>query len=159
MRSKSAGRTQGAGEKGASMVEFALIAPLFFMLTVGTVMFGIGLTFWGTLSKAAHNGVNLAIKIDGLESLSSAVVQEITDEAKNFVIQTGIAPADQIQVELILPGQAGHPTYVAPIPQAVPSKFGSEPVVVRVTAPLPGLAGFGIPRTLSATAIGYREGS
>lgn len=48
------------GESGAAAVEFALVAPLLFMLLFGIVQFGIAYNRSQGLQAAAHEGARLA---------------------------------------------------------------------------------------------------
>jgi hypothetical protein len=46
--------------RGQSLVEFAMIAPLFFILVLGIVDFGMGLHSWMTMTNATREGARLA---------------------------------------------------------------------------------------------------
>jgi TadE-like protein len=56
--SADAGRSR---ERGQALVEFALIAPLFLMLVVGIIQFGIGLNYWLDLNRIANQGARWAV--------------------------------------------------------------------------------------------------
>jgi Flp pilus assembly protein TadG len=47
-------------ESGQALVEFALIAPLFLLLVVGIIQFGIGLNYWLDLNRIANQGARWA---------------------------------------------------------------------------------------------------
>jgi len=47
------------GERGQSMVEFALIVPIFLLLTFAIVDFGMGFHAWITVTNAAREGARL----------------------------------------------------------------------------------------------------
>lgn len=47
-------------ESGQALVEFALIAPLFLVLVVGIIQFGIGLNYWLDLNRIANQGARWA---------------------------------------------------------------------------------------------------
>jgi TadE-like protein len=47
-------------EHGQALVEFALIAPLFLLLVVGIIQFGIGLNYWLDLNRIANQGARWA---------------------------------------------------------------------------------------------------
>ena len=47
-------------ELGQALVEFALIAPLFLVLVVGIIQFGIGLNYWLDLNRIANQGARWA---------------------------------------------------------------------------------------------------
>ena len=49
-----------AGRHGQALVEFALILPLFLLLVVGIIQFGIGLNYWLDLTHTANQGARYA---------------------------------------------------------------------------------------------------
>jgi hypothetical protein len=48
-------------ERGQALVEFALIAPLFLVIVVGLIQFGIGLNYWLDLNRIANQGARWAV--------------------------------------------------------------------------------------------------
>jgi Flp pilus assembly protein TadG len=48
-------------EEGQALVEFALIAPVFLMIVVGIIYFGIGLNYWLDMNRAANQGARQAV--------------------------------------------------------------------------------------------------
>ena len=48
-------------ERGQALVEFALIAPLFLLVVVGIIQFGIGLNYWLDLNRIANQGARWAV--------------------------------------------------------------------------------------------------
>jgi Flp pilus assembly protein TadG len=55
---KRAGRARE--ERGQAFVEFALLAPLFFMLVIGFIQFAVALNFWFDLNRLANQGARSA---------------------------------------------------------------------------------------------------
>lgn len=47
-------------ERGQALVEFALIAPLFFMLVIGLIQFAVAFNFWFDLQRLANQGARSA---------------------------------------------------------------------------------------------------
>jgi len=47
-------------ERGQALVEFALILPLFLMIVVGAIQFGVALNFWFDLQRLANQGARSA---------------------------------------------------------------------------------------------------
>lgn len=47
-------------EKGQGLVEFALILPIFLLMIVGIIQFGIGLNYWLDLTHTANQGARYA---------------------------------------------------------------------------------------------------
>jgi Flp pilus assembly protein TadG len=53
-------RFSGRGERGQGMVEFALLAPLLFMIIVGIIQFAVGLNFWLDMQRVANRAARSA---------------------------------------------------------------------------------------------------
>jgi Flp pilus assembly protein TadG len=64
-------RRKNNGEKGQAMVEFALLVPIFLLLTFAIVDFGMGFYSWITVTNSAREGARLGTV--------SATEQEIVD--------------------------------------------------------------------------------
>jgi hypothetical protein len=52
---------QRGRERGQAMVEFAIIAPVFILLVVGIIQFGIGLNWWLDMQRIANQGARWAV--------------------------------------------------------------------------------------------------
>src|SRR5262245_16979649 len=77
-------RSFGRNARGASMVEFSIIAFLFFILVGGLVDFSIGFYQWNSASKALQQGARLA-----------SVSDPVASSLKNWSgLGSGIAPGD-----------------------------------------------------------------
>ena len=72
--------------RGQSIVEFALILPVFVLVLVGVFDLGRGIYAYNTISQAAREGARLAI-VD-------QTIAHIQDEAAQTAVQLGIDPAD-----------------------------------------------------------------
>jgi hypothetical protein len=48
-------------ERGQALVEFALIAPLFLLIVVGIIQFGVALNYWLDLNRIANQGARWAV--------------------------------------------------------------------------------------------------
>ena len=64
--------------RGAAAVEFAIVAPLFFMLVVGCIEFGRALMVQQVLTNASRVGARQAITLSGTQS---EVISSTTDYA------------------------------------------------------------------------------
>jgi Flp pilus assembly protein TadG len=53
-------RRKGSRQRGQSLVEFALVIPLFLVLVFGIIDFGLGLKSWITITNAAREGARFA---------------------------------------------------------------------------------------------------
>ena len=81
---------RGSRERGQSLVEFALVLPVFLILIFGIVDFGLGLRAWITITNAAREGARVGAVRGDCEAI------------ENQVISTSgglITSADQITIE------------------------------------------------------------
>ncbi len=75
---------RAADERGAVLVEFALIAPILILLVAGTIQFGIMYSQYQVLQGAAREGARCAA-VQALPEFGSCDVQdEIEDAALSF---------------------------------------------------------------------------
>jgi Flp pilus assembly protein TadG len=65
------GRSKGNTEKGQSLIEFALLLPLIFLLIVNAVNFGGFLYAWITVANAARAGAEYALMGGAMASAPS----------------------------------------------------------------------------------------
>ena len=86
-------------ESGQALVEFALILPLFLMIVVGVIQFGVGLNFWLDLQRignqgarwvavncgqsASNPGSDPCIAKDGTVDIVEALRQEVLSRGNN----------------------------------------------------------------------------
>lgn len=71
---------KGKGERGQSMVEFALIVPLFLLLMFAIVDFGMGFYSWITVTNAAREGA----RIGAVGKDSATITQHVKDTARSL---------------------------------------------------------------------------
>jgi len=69
---------------GATAVEFALVAPIFFVMVLGTIEFGRCLMVTELIEEAARRGCRLGI-------LEGTTTQQIKDAATDFLTSAGIS--------------------------------------------------------------------
>src|SRR5256714_13477016 len=62
---------------GQSMVEFAVLAPIFFLLLLGTIDLGRAVYIYNTISDAAREGTRAAIPFDSPLPSNAAVVAAV----------------------------------------------------------------------------------
>ena len=86
------GRRRWAGDKGAELVEFALVLPFLIVISMAIFDFGSALTTRDKLDNAAREGVRVAVNQDiiDLDQTSPASVQVIRDAVANYVTQAGL---------------------------------------------------------------------
>ncbi len=87
-------------ERGASAVEFALIAPLLFVLTFGIIEFALLLFDKAVVTNASREGARAAIVFhtdgsplpDGYTPLTEEQIREIVKSyANNYLVNLGVA--------------------------------------------------------------------
>jgi TadE-like protein len=62
---------------GQSMVEFAVLAPIFFLLLLGTIDLGRGIYIYNSLSDAAREGARAAIPYDNPLPTNTTVLNAV----------------------------------------------------------------------------------
>ncbi|CAN5174520.1 hypothetical protein BH20ACT13_BH20ACT13_18890 [soil metagenome] len=67
----SRGDRQRERESGQALVEFALILPVFVVLVVGIIQFGVGLNYWLDMQRIANQGARWAV-VNKFPTCSSA---------------------------------------------------------------------------------------
>ncbi|HVH64985.1 MAG TPA: TadE/TadG family type IV pilus assembly protein [Candidatus Acidoferrum sp.] len=74
---------------GQSMIEFALLAPVFFLLLLGTMDLGRGVYIYNTISDAAREGTRAAIPYDSPLPTNAQVVTAVQSKlGGGFGLQT-----------------------------------------------------------------------
>lgn len=102
--------------KGAAVVEFALIAPILFLLVFGMIEFGRMIMVQQVLTNAAREGARLAV----LDS-PTPTAGPVTAAVRNYLQTAGIASAT-VTINPPEPTTAG---YGAPITVTVSVPFGN----------------------------------
>lgn len=101
-------------ERGQALVEFALIAPLFLLIVVGIIQFGIGLNYWLDLNRIANQGARWAVVgkypgppgpgCDGnAASAGCQTPNTLVAHLENQAVSGGLDP----QVSICFPGNDG----------------------------------------------------
>jgi Flp pilus assembly protein TadG len=85
-------RRRGArpASRGQSLVEFALVFPIFILLLAGMIDFGIGLYSYMTIINAARDGARLAATACNSTACSPAVSARVTAAAGGLSL-TGVS--------------------------------------------------------------------
>ena len=79
---------------GQSMVEFAILAPIFFLLLLGTIDMGRAVYIYNTISDAAREGTRAAIPFDTPLPTNAAVVAAVQSKlGGGFTLQVDAACA------------------------------------------------------------------
>jgi TadE-like protein len=107
-------------ESGQALVEFALIAPLFLLLVVGIIQFGIGLNYWLDLNRIANQGARWGVvdKYPGCNGVvGSPGCRTLPDETLKTHLESepvsgGLQPTAHICFEESAAGGVGQPLTV-----------------------------------------------
>ncbi|MBW2664253.1 MAG: pilus assembly protein [Deltaproteobacteria bacterium] len=136
-------------QDGASAVEFAIVLPLFLVLTFGIIEFGVIMYNKAIITNASREGARFAILFD-------SVVHDDVDIANKVKAHLKFDPIDNSSILINLGGASAPPTIlVSPTP--VSNRPRRTPISVTVKYPydfmvvpnfLPGL-----PQTLTLSAI------
>jgi len=124
--------------RGAAAVEFAIIAPVFFLLVFGMIEFGRMIMVQQIITNASREGARIAV-------LDGATTSGVTTQVTNYLDGAGVRGAN-VTVDPDPPTDAGW----------------GEPVTVEVTIPFSNVSWLPVPMfvgdmDLSSTASMRRE--
>jgi hypothetical protein len=119
---------------GQSMVEFAILAPVFFMLLLGTIDLGRGIYIYNSISDAAREGTRAAIPYDNPLPTTNTVLGAINSKLGGGFVLTVDSCSGQPQTSTC-PATPATPNtgliwYSSGIGQ---SGVGHHPVTVKIT--------------------------
>jgi len=126
--------------RGAAAVEFAIVAPLFFLLVFGMIEYGRMVMVQQVITNASREGARRAV-------LDGATTTEVRTKVNNYLESAGIAQNDE---------------YITVSPDPPTSAGYREPVSVSVTVPFSEVSWIPAPMflkgvDLSATTVMSRE--
>jgi TadE-like protein len=127
-------------ESGQALIEFALIAPLFLLLVVGIIQFGIGLNYWLDLNRIANQGARWAVvdkypNCSGSTTDPGCISPTLVEHLESEPISGGLQPTAEICFEESAAGAVGEPLTVR-----VESDFTFLPIMNLGTITLRGKA-------------------
>ena len=136
-------RQRGLGERGAAAVEFAIVAPLLFLLVFAIIDFGFAFHGWDAIQNAAREGARV-----GAVTPSVTQIQNRVRSSSSFLDQSRLT----VTVECARNGSSSFGTCGA-------GGSWAEGDLIRVTVgydysymtPLPSFVGMG--QTLHETAV------
>lgn len=127
--------------RGAAAVEFAVVAPVLFLMVFGMIEYGRAVMVQQVMTNAAREGARSAV-------LDGATATDVETRVVDYLAGGGIssASADHVTIDPADPASAG---------------FG-DPVTVTVSIPFNQVSWLGTPmylnnRSLTATAVMRRE--
>jgi Flp pilus assembly protein TadG len=145
---RSRGRVKGArrlgSERGTAVVEFALIAPLLFLLVGGIIDFARAMNYYNDLTQLAGQGVRSAIVAanpDGTGPATATSVQcQLVNNYTSSAELKGTTSSDGIQVQILDPNNVGPATAnpIAGQPLKVQTSFDFNFIVPLVKIAVPG---------------------
>lgn len=126
------------GRRGAAVVEFAIVAPLFFLLVLGFIELGRAFMVQQVLTNASRVGARQAITLGGTQAEVESAVGAYTDGM----------------------GISGTDTTVDPAPETA---VAGDAITVTVAVPYTAVSWLPAPKyltshTLTATSVMRKEG-
>ena len=102
-------RRAGRDRSGAAAVEFALIAPVLFLLTLGIIEVGMILLEWHRIGESARDGGRVALIEDPIPVLSNLGTTDITCQGQDngSITCTGAAVASSTSFATVLAAMQG----------------------------------------------------
>jgi len=141
-------------ESGQALVEFALILPLFLMIVVGIIQFGVGLNFWLDLQRIGNQGARWAAVNCGQSASNPGgdpcIAKDGTVDIVEALRQQVLSPGNDPEVEVCwveANGAMGRPRAGDP----VRVKLKTEYVFVGITGFLNDSAGLSMDLHADAT--------
>jgi Flp pilus assembly protein TadG len=138
LRRPEATRASTRGRRGAAAVEFAIVAPVFFLVVLGIIEFGRMVMVQQVITNAAREGARIAV-------LDSATTARVTSKVNAYLSAASLR---------------GATTLVTPNPPA--SARFDEPVTVEVRLPFSAVSALSRPfmsrgMVLTARSVMRRE--
>lgn len=135
-------RTCRRNRRGAAAVEFAIVAPVFFLLVFGMVEYGRMIMVQQVLTNAAREGARVGV-------LDGSALSDVTTAVNNYLTAAKIP--------------TGLSNEITCTPNPPSSQTTGNPVTVTVSIPFKNVSWLPSPlylgsTTLSATAVMRREG-
>jgi Flp pilus assembly protein TadG len=131
-------------ERGTAVVEFALIAPLLFLLVGGIIDFARAMNYYNDLTQLAGQGARSAIVAANPDGTGPASDKSVQCQLVNLYTSSaelkGTTSTDGIQVQIIDPNNlsAGTVNPIAGQPLKVQTSFNFNFIVPLVKIAVPG---------------------
>jgi len=137
-------RAFGSGERGTAVVEFALIAPLLFLLVGGVIDFARALNYYNDLTQLAGQGARAGIVASNPDGTAPSTATSVQCQLVKIYTSSaelrGSTSSNGIQVHILDPNNPGAAT-VNPIPGQplqVQTSFNFNFIVPLVKIAIPG---------------------
>jgi hypothetical protein len=131
-------------ERGTAVVEFALIAPLLFLLVGGIIDFARALNYYNDLTQLAGQGARAAIVASNPDGTGPATATSVQCQLVKIYTTSpelrGSTSTDGIQVQILDPNTPGASTVmpIAGLPLKVQTSFDFNFIVPLVKIAIPG---------------------
>jgi Flp pilus assembly protein TadG len=76
-------------QKGAAVVEFALVLPLFLLIVFGIIEFGIGLYDKAVITNASREGARAGIVLKNPKPTDADITSVVTNYTSNYLLTFG----------------------------------------------------------------------
>jgi hypothetical protein len=140
-------------EEGQALVEFALIAPVVLLVVTGILSFGLGLSYWFDMNRAANQGARQAV-VNHWPPWCVRGETSCTNSTTSTPCSTVLAANSRARLQDVLRcNTRGNPAVTLCYPGTAPATATiGDPIRVQLSAPYTFLfmKQFGI--TLTATA-------
>lgn len=90
------GSRNSQNRRGIATVEFAIIAPLFFMLVLGCIELGRALMVQQILTNSSRAGARTAITLAGTEAAAIAASKDFAEGASVAGIEVSVSPKPEV---------------------------------------------------------------
>jgi Flp pilus assembly protein TadG len=121
---------RGARELGQAMVEFALVAPIFLLIVIGIIQFGIALNYWLDLQRLANQGARWAAvnRVPGCANADSICSPTLQKYVAGQKVSGGNCPTVSVTF-VTKSGGTGKATVGDPVKVNVSTPFKLLPVL------------------------------
>lgn len=128
-------------------MEFAIVAPIFFLMILGMLELGRAVMVQQIITNASREGARVAV-LDGAQRVGNEADPGVIDSVERYLTNANINPdSASILIDPFTPGDAGY----------------GDPVTVTINIPFSAVTWLPMPRylvggkTLSATTVMRRE--
>ena len=148
-------------QKGATAVEFAVIAAILFIILFGILEFGLIFMQEHFIANAAREGIRIGVRANNYNCFNSSDCseaspvyrQQTVEDAVLTYLDTLYDPTDE-RVEVVVSSDGDETRKTLTVTAAAPNFF--PPILSALVTLIPG-AGFELPETITYTARGDYE--
>ena len=130
-------------QEGQALVEFALVAPVFFLLVAGIIQFGVALNYWLDLQRIANQGARWAVVNAYPGCPRSGPDAPCLTTLQQYLASRPVSGGLQPDVEICFEEETGAPsgaTVGDPVTVRLTTEFHLVPILKLVSLDLRGVA-------------------